>query len=119
MIKKVFIKIFTLSFHIFESPVIYIVEGHEKPAVLIEAAPYISKLRIGNERTRQGTSRKWYRFSPSLFSGNGKTQCKLKNSREIQDLNIYRGRNDGRLGGSTDSFTESAFIKPRFPFTPN
>jgi hypothetical protein len=52
-------------------------------------------------------SRKWYRFSPSPDSAE---QAK-KNSREIQDLNIYRGRNDGRLWGSTDSFTESAFIK--------
>ena len=31
-------------------------------------------------------SRKWYRFSPSPFSGNGKNQYQLKNSREIQDL---------------------------------
>ena len=30
--------------------------------------------------------RKWYRFSPSPFSGNGKNQYQLKNSREIQDL---------------------------------
>ena len=43
MIKKVFIKIFILSFHIFKSPVIYIVEGHEKPAVLPDMTPYVSK----------------------------------------------------------------------------
>ena len=49
MLKKVFIKIFILSFHIFESPVIYIVEGHEKPAVLPDITPYVSKMTIRND----------------------------------------------------------------------
>ena len=69
-IKKVFLKNFTFSFHIFESPVMYIVEGYEKPAVLTETAPYISELRIRNE-SMERRSQKRYRFSPSPFPENG------------------------------------------------
>ena len=69
-IKKVFLKNFTFSFHIFKSPVIYIVEGYEKPAVLTETAPYISELRIRNE-SMERRSQKRYRFSPSPFPENG------------------------------------------------
>ena len=84
-LKKVFSENFTFSFHIFESRVIYIVEGHEKPAVLTETAPNISELRIRNDSTER-RSQKWYRFSPSPFPENGQNQCKLKKSREIQDF---------------------------------
>jgi hypothetical protein len=52
-------------------------------------------------------SRKGYRFSPSPDSAE---RVKKKQQRN-PGLNVYRGRNDGRLWGSTDSFTESAFIK--------
>jgi hypothetical protein len=69
-LKKVFLKNFTFSFHIFESRVIYIVEGYEKPAVLIETAPYISELRIRNE-SMEWRSQKRYRFSTSPFPENG------------------------------------------------
>ena len=69
-LKKVFSENFTFSFHIFESPVIYIVEGHEKPAVLTETAPYVSELRIRNDSTER-RSQKRYRFSPSPFPENG------------------------------------------------
>lgn len=48
-LKKVFPENFTISFHIFESRVMYIVEGYEKPAVLTETASYISELRIRND----------------------------------------------------------------------
>ena len=68
-LKKVFPENFTFSFHIFESPVIYIVEGYEKPAVLIETAPYISELRIRNE-SMEWRSQKRYRFSTSPFPEN-------------------------------------------------
>ena len=69
-IKKVFLKNFTFSFHIFESHVMYIVEGYEKPAVLTETAPYVSELRIRNDSTER-RSQKRYRFSPSPFPENG------------------------------------------------
>ena len=69
-LKKVFSENFTFSFHIFESRVIYIVEGHEKPAVLTETAPYVSELRIRNDSTER-RSQKRYRFSPSPFPDNG------------------------------------------------
>ena len=55
--------------------------------------------------------RKWYRFSPSPFPENGKNSVKTDKQQRNPGLNIYHGRNDGRLWGSTDSFTESAFIK--------
>ena len=42
--------------------------------------------------------RKWYRFSPSPFSGNGKNQYQLKNSREIQDLTSITAEMTGDLG---------------------
>ena len=69
-LKKVFPKNFTFSFHIFESRVMYIVEGYEKPAVLTETAPYVSELRIRNDSTERRSQRR-YRFSPSPFPENG------------------------------------------------
>jgi len=84
-LKKVFPENFTFSFHIFESRVMYIVEGYEKPAVLTETAPYTSEMRIRNDfmerRSQKGTA-----FLPPHFRKMVKNQCKLKNSREIQDF---------------------------------
>ena len=65
-LKKIFPGNFTFSFHIFESRVIYIVEGHEKPAVLTETAPYVSELRIRDESMKRRSQRR-YRFSPLPF----------------------------------------------------
>jgi hypothetical protein len=48
-------------------------------------------------------------FFPTLLGREGKAKITEKS----RTSDIYRGRNDGRLGGSTDSFTESAFIKIR------
>lgn len=50
------IKKILTSFQKPQSPVIYVVEEHERPAALTEAAPYISQMRIRNdpmERTSQ------------------------------------------------------------------
>ena len=38
-----FEKVFSLDFQKMEPAVIYIVEGHERPAVLKEITPYVSK----------------------------------------------------------------------------
>ena len=70
MLKKVFPENFIFPFHIFESPVMYIVEGHEKPAVLTETAPYVSEMRIRNDSTER-RSQKRYHFPPSPFPENG------------------------------------------------
>ena len=43
MTKKVLIKIFHFLLLIFHSRDMYIVEGHEKPAVLQKITPYVSK----------------------------------------------------------------------------
>jgi hypothetical protein len=57
-------------------------------------------------------SRKWYRFSPSPFPENSKNSVETeKKQQRNSEFNIYSGRNDGRLEGNSDSFTESAFIK--------
>ena len=50
-------------------------------------------------------------FLPSTFSGKVKNQRKLKTTEKLRTPeNSLKGRNDGRLGESTDSFTESTFI---------
>ena len=46
--KIIFKKSFS-SFQKWETPVIYIVEGHEKPAVLPDITPYVSQLAIRND----------------------------------------------------------------------
>ena len=43
------LKKFFSSFQKWETPVIYIVEGHEKPAVLPDLTPYVSQLAIRND----------------------------------------------------------------------
>jgi hypothetical protein len=50
-------------------------------------------------------------FLPHHFRKIVKTQWKLKKQQRNSGLNIYSGRNDGRLEGNSDSFIESAFIK--------
>ncbi len=42
-------KIFYYSFQKSHPAVIYIVEGHEKPAVLPDVTPYVSKMAIRND----------------------------------------------------------------------
>ena len=49
MIKKVLIKIFNFALLIFHSRGMYIVEGHEKPAVLPDITPYVSQMAIRND----------------------------------------------------------------------
>ena len=44
-----FEKVFLPDFQIMEPAVIYIVEGHEKPAVLPDITPYVSQLAIRND----------------------------------------------------------------------
>ena len=62
-----FIKKILSSFQKPQSPVIYIVEGHERPAALTESVPYISKMAIGNAGMECQNSKRVPPFSLRLF----------------------------------------------------
>lgn len=85
------------SFQKLQSPVIYIVEEHERPAALTEAVPYTSQMRIRNDPMERPSQKEVPPSCPHLFR-KGKNQYKLKNYRETQDSRkSLQGRNDERL----------------------
>lgn len=61
------IKKILTSFQKPQSPVIYIVEGHERPSALTEAAPYIPQMRIRNDPMERQIQ-KGYRLPVPTFS---------------------------------------------------
>ena len=91
------IKKILTSFQKPQSPVIYIVEGRERPAALTEAAPYISQMRIRNDPMERQIQKRVPPPCPHLFR-KGKNQYKLKNYRETQDSRkSLQDGNDGRF----------------------
>lgn len=91
------IKKILTSFQKPQSPVIYVVEEHERAAALTEAAPYISRMHIRNDPMERTSQKSVPPSCPHLFR-KGKNQYKLKNCRETQDSRkSLQGRNDGRL----------------------
>ena len=91
------IKKILTSFQKPQSPVIYVVEEHERAAALTEAAPYISRMRIRNDPMERQSQKRVPPSCPHLFR-KGKNQYKLKNYRKTQDSRkSLQGRNDGKL----------------------
>ena len=91
------IKKILTSFQKPQSPVIYVVEEHERAAALTEAAPYISQMRIRNDPMERQIQKRVPPSCPHLFR-KGKNQYKLKNYRETQDSRkSLQGRNDRSL----------------------
>lgn len=90
------IKKILTSFQKPQSPVIYVVEEHERAAALTEAAPYISQMRIRNDPMERQIQKRVPPSCPHLFR-KGKNQYKLKTYRETQDSRkSLQGRNDGK-----------------------
>lgn len=88
------IKKILTSFQKPQSPVIYVVEEHERAATLTEAAPYISQMRIRNDPMERQIQKRVPPSCPHLFR-KGKNQYKLKTYRETQDSRkSLQGRND-------------------------
>ena len=70
-LKKIFPENFTFSFHIFESRVIYIVEGHEKARGFDRNCSI--DFQVGHRKWKYEAAdiKKWYRLSVPTFPENG------------------------------------------------
>ena len=107
------------SFQKPQSPVIYVVEEHERAAALTEAAPYIFQMRIRNDPMERQIQKRGSPSCPHLFR-KGKNQYKLKNCRETQDSrkNPYRAEMTGRKQGNPCVSEIPSPAVPRGNFNP-
>lgn len=106
------------SLSISQSPVIYIVEGHEEPAALTEAAPYISQMRIRNDPMERQIQ-KGYRLPVPTFSGKVKISTNWKTAEKLRTPeNPYRAEMTGRKQGNPCVSEIPSPAVPRGNFNP-
>ena len=104
-IKKVFLKNFTFSFHIFESPVMYIVEGVWKARGF--GRNRFIYFWVAHKKWFYGAAepKKVPLFSLPISGKWSKISTNWKIAEKSRTLNIYHGRNDGRHCSGTSRRT--------------